>query len=362
MLNLNYNAPLGSTGYGVAGLNFYLELKKLGVNVSLFPIGQDFQGNEAQVKSVREGLESAKEFDSWAPTLRIWHQFALAERIGRGKSFAMPIFELDTFTTQEKTHLSSVDELIVNSQWAADVIKDQTGLDAHVVPLGYNPDVFYPNPVPKNPGSTVFMNIGKWEVRKGHDILCKAFNDAFEPTDDVQLWMSNYNPFYTDEQNAEWANYYLSSKMGQAGKIRIIDWQKDQRGLAYYMRLVDVGVFPSRGEGWNLEALEMIACDKHVILSDYSAHTEFCRNGACATLPVNGVEPAQDGVWFNGQGNWAAFDEDFTDGLVQAMRDAHLSSKTEGDVFPALRKYRQEIADEYTWNKSAQKLKDVLYG
>jgi hypothetical protein len=43
--------------------------------------------------------------------------------------------------------------------------------------------------------------MGKWEVRKGHDILVELFNDAFMSTDDVELWMCNHNPFYTKEEN-----------------------------------------------------------------------------------------------------------------------------------------------------------------
>ena len=40
--------------------------------------------------------------------------------------------------------------------------------------------------------------------------------------------------------------------------------------------MADCGLFPARAEGWNLELLEMMACGKQVIATNYSAHTEFC--------------------------------------------------------------------------------------
>jgi hypothetical protein len=40
----------------------------------------------------------------------------------------------------------------------------------------------------------VFLNVGKWEYRKGHDVLLEAFNKAFEPTDNVRLVMNCHNP------------------------------------------------------------------------------------------------------------------------------------------------------------------------
>ncbi len=43
------------------------------------------------------------------------------------------------------------------------------------------------------PNTTVFLNVGKWEYRKGHDFILEAFNKAFEPEADVLLVMHCYN-------------------------------------------------------------------------------------------------------------------------------------------------------------------------
>ena len=55
---------------------------------------------------------------------------------------------------------------------------------------------------------TVFFNCGKWEVRKGHDILMEAFRKVCEKVDNVELWMMCSNPFNSPEEENRWVQSY----------------------------------------------------------------------------------------------------------------------------------------------------------
>ena len=90
-------------------------------------------------------------------------------------------------------------------------------IETTVVPLGVDTNIFKPHTTARD--TTVFFNCGKWEVRKGHDILVNCFNEAFCEEDDVELWMMCENPFL-GEQNSHWINLYKNSPLGH--KIRII--------------------------------------------------------------------------------------------------------------------------------------------
>ena len=83
------------------------------------------------------------------------------------------------------------------------------------------------------------------------------------------------------------------------------------------MRQVDVGVFPVRAEGWNLELLELLSCGKHVITTDYSGHTEFINNSNSRIIEIDKLETAQDGVWFHGTGEWAELGSRQKDQLIE---------------------------------------------
>ena len=124
------------------------------------------------------------------------------------------------------------------------------------------------------PGATVFLNVGKWEVRKGHDILAEAFGKAFARKDDVRLVLLTHNPFYSAEESRQWTDAYRNSPLGE--KIQVLeDRLPSQRDVAQVMARADCGVFPFRAEGWNLDLAEMMAMGKNVIATDYSAPTEY---------------------------------------------------------------------------------------
>ena len=306
-MNLNLIAPINQLGYGVAGINTLKALQEEGVDVSFFPIGQPQVVTQEDAEAVNRGVESAKMFDSNAPCIRMWHQHDMAQFVGRGKHIGFPIFELDTFNDLEKHHLNSCDELMVCSKWARDIVRHQTDahvnggflLDQiHVVPLGVDTELFPPAPA-RQGDKTIFFNCGKWEIRKGHDILIEAFKRVAEEYDNVELWMMCTNPFNSPEEENRWRQLYNHPK------VRLIPRAETQAEVYNIMSQVDCGVFPSRGEGWNLELLEMMAAGKHVITTNYSAHTEFCTQDNSTLIPITNVEPAFDGKWFFGQGNWA---------------------------------------------------------
>jgi len=218
-----------------------------------------------------------------------------------------------------------------------------------VVPLGVDLNVFYPSLSRRKP--TVFLNVGKWEVRKGHDFLHNAFKIAFQDTDNVELWMMCDNPFCNQEQKEGWERRYNDHR------IRLIPRVQTDEQVADVMRQADCGVFPSRAEGWNLEALEMLSCGKQLIVTDYSAHTEFCTKENSHLVSIEGVEPAQDGVWFHGQGNWAMIDDATIHEFIRQMQYVH-KVKQEGGL--ELNEAGIETANRFSWTHTADSIISCL--
>ena len=358
-MKLNLQAPINQLGYGVAGINILKALQAEEVEVSLFPIGQPQVTNQTDADAVRKGLETAQMFDSQAPCVKIWHQNQMAERIGSGKFIGFPIFELDTFNELEKHHLNSCDELMVCSKWAKQVCLDQLHmspnghiyLDAdaqvHVVPLGVDAELFPPAPA-RQDDKTIFFNCGKWEIRKGHNILIKAFEKVLEHGENAELWMMCTNPFNSEEENNKWHELYNHPK------VKLIPRMETQQEVYNIMSQVDCGVFPSRGEGWNLELLEMMAAGKHVVATEYSAHTEFCTEENSYLLPISDVEPAFDNKWFFGQGNWAKIDDTEVDMLTKLMQRFIKLSKGKVNLEGI------ETAKKFSWQNTAKEMVKCL--
>lgn len=368
MVNINLQCPINKLGYGIAGLNIFKSLSKI-ANVALHVIGNPSVGSQEDANLVQAGMTKAQTFNHKAPCIKIWHQNQMAERIGSGKFIGFPIFELDTFSDLEKHHLSSCDELMVCSQWAKSIVMDQCpplkyeayGLGAkpseaigkpdgsrvHVVPLGVDTNIFRPAIPTAANGKTIFFNCGKWEVRKGHDVLLEAFELTLLHHDNIELWMMCENPFNSPTEEAKWKRLYSHPK------VKLIPRAETQQEVYNIMSQIDCGIFPSRGEGWNLELLEMMAAGKPVIATNYSAHTEFCNKDNCRLIEIQDTEPALDGKWFFGQGNWAALGPDQIVDISMAMRDFI-------DNGQRFNHAGLETAKQYSWDNTADAILNKL--
>jgi len=356
--NINVITPINQLGYGVVGLNVVKALSELGHKVSLFIIGQpNFPGDCAHLLTECVNNSQIPDFD--APCIRIWHQNNMSQFVGKGLHVGFPIFELDNFTREERHHLLSLDKIFVCSKWAKEVILKScmkqillnTSLcdNIHVIPLGVDRGIF--TETLSNRSETIFFNCGKWEIRKGHDVIVEAFNEAFEPEDNVELWMMCDNPFLSGEESKHWGDLYKRSRLGD--KIRLIPRQQTQKDVYNIMKQTDCGIFPSRAEGWNLELLEMMSCGKHVIATDYSAHTEFCNEENCRLIKLDKLEDAFDGKWFFRQGQWGSLGDKQRASIVKNFREVH-ELKQNGSL--GVNDSGIETARKYSWENTASRI------
>jgi len=360
MKNISLIAPINQLGYGIASLNILKSLSKK-LNVSLWPIGQPQITNKEDYDLIISCIENAKKYDHKAPCIRIWHQNDLAQYVGKGEHVGFPIFELDNFSSIERHHLKSCDRLFVCSDWAKKVVQnvmteyERIYYYINTVPLGVDTSIF--KPCMSENKNTIFFNCGKWEVRKGHDILIKAFTCAFSENDDAELWMMCENPFCSEEEALSWENKYKNNIFYNNGKIKLIPRVKTHEEVYNIMRQVDCGVFPSKAEGWNLEALEILSCGKELIITDYSAHTEFCNTLNSNLIPVEETELAFDNKWFFGQGSWAKLEDKHIDIISKYMKQIH--EKKQNNQLK-LNYEGIETANKFTWDYTCERILDAF--
>ena len=93
---------------------------------------------------------------------------------------------------------------------------------------------------------------------------------------------------------------------------------------------------------------------KHVITTNYSAHTEFCTPVNSRLINIDNLETAFDGVFFDGRcGMWADIAQDQKDATIEYMRDIH-TLKQDGQL--SLNKNGIETGKQFSWKNSAQEL------
>ncbi len=304
-------------------------------------------------------ISKARLVDFNAPSVRLFHQFKLAEHTSKNRRIGWSIFELDKFTHEELHHLSNQDELWVCSYWAKNVIEqNEIKVNTKVVPLGVDTSIFNPTTKqrlkqePKQDSTYRFYCPGKFELRKSHFETIDCFNKAFNEDSSVELYLTPTNFFISPESTKEWENYIKNTKLGN--KIHIIPRVRSHYEIADLLSKLDCVISVSKAEGWNLPVLESLATGLDAIVSNYSAHTEYCAPNSCRLVEFIELEDAYDGIFFHGQGRWAKFGDEQEEQLINHMRAAYKE-----------RKFNEEgvkTAEKFTWTNTAQTILKHLEG
>lgn len=347
---LNLIAPFQRTGYGIVGANLLRALLDEGADVSFFPMG-GVDRRLVDVPGLDAALAAQARFDADAPSVRIAQQFDLALHAGRGPRVGFPIFEGTRFTSHERHHLRAQDRLLVCTEWARGVLLANgiAHVPVSVVPLGVDRRVFHEGVAPGPRAAadeTVFLQVGKLEDRKAQRELLRAFEAAFTPRDAVRLELLCHNPFLSPEAFEEAIAPFRRSPMARRITLHTAPLPT-QHEVAARMAAADCGVFCSRAEGWNLEALEMLSMGKPVIATAYSAHTAFLDARNARLVDVDALAPHP--VY----GEWAAWGEAQHEQLVAHLRAVHAARRTGPlDVNTA----GLETARRHGWRDSARAL------
>ena len=347
MKNVNLVCPIGYTGYGITSLNILKELSLL-CNVTLFPIGgaqKLFLNSNAEINLIKSCVAGQSFYDSDASVLKIWHAHDLTMRPGKGKYCVFPFFELDTLSISEVHQLNQADVIFSASNWGKHILENN-GIKKPVIvaPLGVDTSIFSPTDT-KSHEPYIFFNIGKWEQRKSQDIIIECFNKAFNNIDNVELWLVPHNPFLSEQEQNEWVKIAESSELSH--KIRIFPRLSTQYDLANLINNADCGLFLSRAEGWNNELIESMAMNKPVIVTNYSAHTEYCNTNNSFLVNINSLELANDNKWFHGEGSWAHIGDTEKDDIIYNMRMVY-----KNDIRSNIAGL--QTAQKLTWNSTAE--------
>jgi glycosyltransferase involved in cell wall biosynthesis len=118
-----------------------------------------------------------------------------------------------------------------------------------------------------------FLHVSSCFKRKGVDVLLEAWAKAFTSADPVCLMIKTFpNPHNDVEQQLE----RLRHRYPDLAKVEIINRDVEQQELLQFYVNADVMVLPSRGEGYNLPALEAMASGLPLIVTGHGGQRDFC--------------------------------------------------------------------------------------
>ena len=348
-MKLNLRAPIGlQLGYGIVSWEIAQALHNLGTELIYHPIGQP-QVTQKEAPLVQKWINNREFYSSHSPTISIWHQHDLFTRISREVNGALTFFEKDKLTNLEIESLNTQDFIVAPCEFIKNAIESDKRFKREVkhITMGVDSDFFRPIEMPDNGRPYRFAVIGKLEKRKSHDIIHELFSRAFNKNDDVELFVSWDNPFLQEDEKKYWEKLYKESTLGD--KIEFIP-RMGREQLPQLYNMVDCVLCLSRAEGLDLVAMEAMSCGKPLIVTNYSAHTDYCTLENSLLVDIDETEPAYDGHWFDGMcGSWAKMGDRQEEQIIDYMRKCY-KTRYNNNI-----QGRQDMLGR-AWSKTAEKI------
>ena len=330
-----------SDGYGNSAEQMAIALERAGLNVTIS--GTARQAGFLNAPEIHDRQHVMGEAIVFYSQPQLWS----AQHSGSRRPIGFTMYESDEIPAEWIPRLIVADEIWVPSTWNVDVIGRHTKRPVYHVPLGVDAKAFFPTKRVRGEKLRIlFFSTYASEVRKGLDLAREAFSAAFPGREDVEFVVRSSFPC---DVRAQLGDEFDVRSCSQP-RSRMDVGQLTTASLAAYYRTFDALLYPSRGEGFGLIPLEVMATGMPAIFTAATGMYDYADLG----MPVEARSvPALVGSGRGGdaqqpRGRWfepsleqlvdrlRQLDTDYDAVQAQAMRDA------------------AKIAKVWTWDRTAQ--------
>ena len=279
-------------------------------------------------------------------------------RVAGSRRVAYVVWETTVMPSDKVAILRTLDEVWTPSSWGRELLIDN-GLDADrvgVVPEGVDVETFRPDGEVREEGRPFrFLFVGKWEARKGVELLVDAFCEEFRADEPVELVLHASNPYVPRFD----LDGHVRRAVGGRHAARVTaSHPLNEDALVRLYNSCDAFVLPTRAEGWGLPVTEAMACGLPVIVTDYSAPAEYLSEDCAYLIPVERLVPVRDPYFFaagDALGVWAQPDAWALRALMRRAFENPEEAREKG------RRAREKVCAQLTWEQAAATAHHLLW-
>ena len=377
--------PRGNNfGWGVCGMNLVKEIsnitqvKYIADEFSVVDIGDELDFyflksklvGEAEDKEIKDGVIKQVDY----PILQAMDNLTLLPSGPnlKGTFKAGYTFFETNILPQEyiQNGRDNYDIVVAGSTWCEEVLRSH-GLDnVTTIIQGTDPQIFNSFHSEKRlfRDQFVIFSGGKFEIRKGQDIVIRAYKVLQDRHKDVVLVNSWFNS-WADSMKTMAASPYIKFDITSEDYITIMNKILQDNGidlervitlvprpnalLARIYKNTDIGLFPNRCEGGtNLVLMEYMACGKPVVASYSSGHKDVINKDN--SIMIENMEPL---CINDGSGaRISTWDDPSLDETVEHLEWAYQNRDE-------LRSYGLQAGSdlkELTWKRCAEKFVEIV--
>ncbi len=286
----------------------------------------------------------------------------------KGKeNFGYTVFE-NELTTKSIENAKNFDKVITASTWDYNKLLLAGINNAGLLIQGIDPKMFYPDNTKRNNNLFVIFSGGKFEIRKGQDLVLKAISILQKKYPDIILLNAWYNVWVEflrlmrfskymkyEEKGSTWAefmnNIYNCNNIDPKRVFTLpLIPNKDLRNV--YLKS-DVGLFPNRCEGGtNLVMMEYMACGKPVIASFNSGHKDVLTGNNSILLK----EMKEFKLFDSEKKLFADWEEPDIDEIIEKVEFAYNNR----NILKEVGNSAAATMKKFTWSNTAQNLLKIV--
>ena len=279
-------------------------------------------------------------------------------------------FEMNVLPPQSiQNGIDNFDVIVTGSKWCQEVLRNHGLNRLTTIIQGIDPQLFNPSHNEKGwfKDRFVVFSGGKFEFRKGQDIVIQAYKVLQDRHSDVMLVTAWYNPWPFSMKTME-TSPYIQCKITQTDYLKAMNHilyenridlnrvinvlPRPNAQMARLYKNTDVGLFPNRCEGGtNLVLMEYMACGKPVIAAYSSGHKDIINPSN--SVPIKKMKPLNIN----------------SEGVLQAVWDdpdleetiAHLEAAYQNpDTLKLIGEQAGSDLARMTWEKTGQAFHSLL--
>lgn len=329
------------SGYGEATRQTFEWLHRRGIFVSIRPIGINEMFNQQLPVQMKGHMVVVPQPEEW----ELLYAPPTNAPTPRKKTVWMTMWESTVLQPRNVALLNNAEHVITPCNWCAESFKESgVKKPISVVPLGFNPEVFYPTPIALT-GPTVFGIAGRvahCAKRKMIQEAIDLFLATFPGVEDVRLHVK----IHPDDKIKTVTDRRIKIFREVWEPYQLANWL---HGLTAYMTL-------SRAEGYSLWPLQALACGRPVIGCAYSGQADFLTEHNSFLVPFKEVSCDGHGdsnVAYDG--TWAEPNQKVAAQIMQSIHRKRAMALEKGNFGPP------SVA-HLTWEKSTDKLIETLEG
>jgi hypothetical protein len=361
-MSLSINCPVNSVSFGQVSVALLKELHKRQEDVKILPIG-----DKIDLLSQKDDVEFSKWLDGAVKSFnkthkredaafKLWHLNGSNTFLSDNQAL-FTFHELDSPTESEVNIAKNNRKVIFSSTYSTEVFKAK-GVNAHFVPLGFDTNNF--EVLDKqyfDDDRVVFTLSGKFEFRKHHGKILKAWAEKFGDNNKYFLQCALFNPFLNAQNNNDLIARSLDHK--KYFNMSFLGPMEKNSEYNDYLNSGNISIGMSGGEGWGLPEFQSVALGKHAVILNAHAYKDWANKDNAVLVEPSRKVDCIDGLFFRkgdpfNQGQMFDWDEDdFISACEEAVKRVESNRVNEAGM---------KLQEDFTYGKTLDGIKRVLEG